>query len=738
MMSNGKNPLMLMMALTMPGASHALGLGDIHVDSALNERLTAEIDIVGASALDLTDLRAAVANRETFLRYGADRPPFLSSATFKVTQDSQGRPVLAVSSTESFTEPVVNLLVDLRWSHGEVVREYTLLLDPAGFASAPGAPDLPAAPPAAMPIAETKTQTVARQSDPPTDDQSMQPRAERALRKTTHVKVGARATLRGIAWRVGERSESDMQIMMLGIFRANPGAFDGNINRLHLGAVLTIPSQAELSAISKGEARREIHAQMAAWHSPAHPLSAGGAMPAMNRSGMLAATPSSTLPVAAAPVAGSLPHATGPSHGAVPATPAAAELGHQIHSMEQELAALKGVMDNQNEQMEQLEEQAARADKSGSTVAALQIAVAPPPIVAAPQIAAAQHTVAAPQVSAPQAVAAMQPIAAQPTAAAMQPIAAQHAIAAAQPITAPQKSAAPQTMSKSEYKAQIPIAAGLGVLIAALAGLYFKFRRRTPEPKDSRGGSEVAAADAPLGNSMLADAVAAQSTTTADAAPVRDVAAREVTVDDMADALLSGMEDTTRLRVQADDETHPLLPILPAIEADRRSDNAAFAMSRATAQDPTVRLQAQTVRTPVEATMKLPVDPANMRMESTKLDYNLVDLDLTAQHVHMPSELNQQSAFKERRTNLVDVLKLAIEREPDRHDLRLKLLELYYSAAATNRSGFLDVVQRFANDRGCLQADEWEKIAYMGRQIASDDPLFAETAAADDDLADCA
>jgi hypothetical protein len=104
MMSNGKNPLMLMMALTMPGAVNALGLGDIHVDSALNERLAAEIDIVGATPLELTDIRAAVANRETFLRYGADRPSFLSSATFKVTQDAQGRPVLSVRSTEAFTE----------------------------------------------------------------------------------------------------------------------------------------------------------------------------------------------------------------------------------------------------------------------------------------------------------------------------------------------------------------------------------------------------------------------------------------------------------------------------------------------------------------------------------------------------------------------------------------------------------------------------------------------------------
>ena len=104
----------------------------------------------------------------------------------------------------------------------------------------------------------------------------------------------------------------------------------------------------------------------------------------------------------------------------------------------------------------------------------------------------------------------------------------------------------------------------------------------------------------------------------------------------------------------------------------------------------------------------------------------------------MPSVLNEHAVVKERRTSLADVLKVAIEREPDRTDLRMKLLELYYSAAATNRKAFLEVVQKFARDRDYLQPDQWDKIAYMGRQIAADDPLFIEESAADDDLAECA
>jgi len=107
-------------------------------------------------------------------------------------------------------------------------------------------------------------------------------------------------------------------------------------------------------------------------------------------------------------------------------------------------------------------------------------------------------------------------------------------------------------------------------------------------------------------------------------------------------------------------------------------------------------------------------------------------------HVHMPSALNeQQTVMKERRSNLVDVLRKAIERDPDRHDLRLKLLELYFGAAATNRQGFLDVVQKFAQERKVLPDGEWDRIASMGRQIVPDSPLFSD-AVDDEQLADCA
>ena len=129
-------------------------------------------------------------------------------------------------------------------------------------------------------------------------------------------------------------------------------------------------------------------------------------------------------------------------------------------------------------------------------------------------------------------------------------------------------------------------------------------------------------------------------------------------------------------------------------------------------------------------------DPA--AADNTVLDYNLLDLDATTQHVHMPSDLTDQPAVKDRRTNIVDVLKMAIERDPERRDLRMKLLETYFSAASTNQRGFLEVVRKLSREPNYLSADDWQKVVMMGRAIAPDDILFANQAKDDDDLANCA
>src|SRR5580693_514614 len=111
-------------------SSWALGLGEVHLHSGLNEPLNADIDIIAATPEELTALRASLAPREAFTRYGIDRPPFLGSFTFKVGKSKEGHDVLIVRSTDSIPEPFVTFLVDVNWARGHLMREYTVLLDP--------------------------------------------------------------------------------------------------------------------------------------------------------------------------------------------------------------------------------------------------------------------------------------------------------------------------------------------------------------------------------------------------------------------------------------------------------------------------------------------------------------------------------------------------------------------------------------------------------------------------------
>ena len=60
---------MLSLIGSWPSLSLALGLGEIHLYSSLNEPMNAEIDLLAATPEELSTLHAALASREAFTRY---------------------------------------------------------------------------------------------------------------------------------------------------------------------------------------------------------------------------------------------------------------------------------------------------------------------------------------------------------------------------------------------------------------------------------------------------------------------------------------------------------------------------------------------------------------------------------------------------------------------------------------------------------------------------------------------
>src|SRR5690349_11151489 len=118
-------------ALALNGHALALGLGKLTVDSSLGQPLSARIDLTSVTKDDLDSLRAKVADPSLYRQNNLTYQSTLSRARISL-ETSGGTPYLKVTSPVPVQEPFLDLLVELDWASGRVVREYTFLLDPPG------------------------------------------------------------------------------------------------------------------------------------------------------------------------------------------------------------------------------------------------------------------------------------------------------------------------------------------------------------------------------------------------------------------------------------------------------------------------------------------------------------------------------------------------------------------------------------------------------------------------------
>lgn len=330
--------LLLLGALLSPASLYALGLGEIRPHSALNQPFDAEIELLSPTADELTGLKVGLAGPDMYQRYGLDRPMFLSNLEFSVQRSRDGRASIKISSSRSITEPFVTLLVEASWARGRLLREYTVLLDPPVFmpsqpeSQAPvttpqaGAPsggriERPVAeqPPAEVPApAPAQATPLPRPSSEPTQEPVASASGAQLSGEYT---VERNDTL----WRIASRATSsssrrEVNRTMIALFRANPAAFSGNINRLRSGSVLRIPELSDIEAISTSDATAEVRRQTAEW-SGAQPSQV--AQDEANRLRLVtpAETPAAPSPATASPqqqvakAPSTPPTTTGPTPG---------------------------------------------------------------------------------------------------------------------------------------------------------------------------------------------------------------------------------------------------------------------------------------------------------------------------------------------------------------------------------------------------------------------------------------
>ena len=113
----------------------ALGLGEISLDSYLNEPLKAQVDLLNIGGLHEDQIRIRLATSEDFKKMGVDRAYFLTSISFDVEIDDNGRARILISSEDPVLEPYLDFILEARWPSGRLLREYTVLVDPPVFDS---------------------------------------------------------------------------------------------------------------------------------------------------------------------------------------------------------------------------------------------------------------------------------------------------------------------------------------------------------------------------------------------------------------------------------------------------------------------------------------------------------------------------------------------------------------------------------------------------------------------------
>lgn len=260
-------------AVLVASTANAAGLGKLTVLSSLGQPLRAEIELTSVSAEEASALVAKLAPADAFRTANIDFNPALSSLRFEV-EPRNGRQVIKVSSSQAINEPFVDMLLELSWTGGRMVREYTFLLDPPDL-RATQAPQVtapvdvsnrtgqaPAAAPAQTPVAAQPAATAAAPAR--AEPARPQPAAKPATKAAADYTVKQGDNLTRIANQV-KPVDVSLDTMLVALYRANPEAFAGkNMNRLKSGQILAVPDAEQIRAVGgEGEAHGVVVAHAA-------------------------------------------------------------------------------------------------------------------------------------------------------------------------------------------------------------------------------------------------------------------------------------------------------------------------------------------------------------------------------------------------------------------------------------------------------------------------------------------
>ncbi|MSQ53577.1 MAG: hypothetical protein EXR28_17065 [Betaproteobacteria bacterium] len=260
----------IILGFALPSFAFAAGLGRMTVQSGLGQPLQAEIEVVALQPGEADTLAVALASIASFRQANIEYTSALQTIRFAIERRPNNQYVISLSSIQPMNEPFLDMLVELTWSAGRLVREYTFLLDPPELKPTASAPTPPVTPPVVTslvqdapkpPVSAPPAATASPQIPSSAGLAPLKPSAKPAAIPAGQYEVKRGDTLGKIASQ-NMVAGASLQQMLTALYRGNEDAFDGkNMNRLRTGRILNLPAAGDIQGISQNEAFQLVRSQ---------------------------------------------------------------------------------------------------------------------------------------------------------------------------------------------------------------------------------------------------------------------------------------------------------------------------------------------------------------------------------------------------------------------------------------------------------------------------------------------
>ena len=651
----------------------ALGLGEIDVQSKLNQRLSASIPLTDLAPDEAESLVVGLAQGDAFDKAGLTRSDYLNTLSFTLKTDD-GDPRIVIASKQIAREPSLNILLDVRGRNGRIQRAFTVLLDPPDYMlpKSTSATEESAAPPV----------TLSKKAQKKSPEKDAEASLDQSRTETgTYGPVAVGETL----WSIAERLRADPRItmdqMQLALYKANPKAFEnGRIGSLLKGVMLKVPTERTIKSVSADKARARVH-QLRAGRKEFQ------RRPDFNKpeSPKPVAEPKTEAPLA--PKAVEPPPPPVPAPIVKPATPVPPPKPAPAAPMAKPAEAVPAVT---------------------SSVASAPVSAAP---VAPPASAVVSTPASAVATNAPASgVAGVAPTAEAASATAtsavggtssgvsseqVSPVESQTA-EQVKPYIPPPIPAAPEpTALMEELEGPIKIAGGVAVL-AGLLGWILLSRKKKPKAvvipkikkpfnwqfwKKTSSAAEDAAPVKAKPDKKMPPAVAAPSATFSEQNFERNFESTQKSSNGRFPSETQKLDQTLSDTAQLPNfDSTQIFDAPPDVAlSDINTDAVDFDVS------------------------------GKFEAETLKIDLNSND-PVAEADFHLAYGLYDEAALQ---------LKQAAQKQPNRTDIRTKLAEVYFRSGKA--AEFQEVAQGL---KPLLSQVEWTKVALMGKQLSPDSPLF--------------